>query len=131
MTVNPITSNVTNVAPNRTFLSREQFMKILISELKNQNPFEPMDNTDFMNQMIGLQTLDSSTKLIDSLTQFQQFLGLSSASSFIGKIITGKDEFGTTVEGIATSAILEQGNTFLVVDGKKIALKNIMEVTGV
>ncbi len=122
----PVKSNMSR----RTQLTREQFMSILINEMKNQNPFNPMNNTDFVNQIIGLQNLEGSTKLIDSLTQFQSFMKLSSASSFIGKIVAAKDESGQTITGVVKSAKIEDGNVFLNVNGKRLPVENIVEVLG-
>lgn len=128
--VNLIDNSVKPNFSNRSQLTRDQFMSILVNELKNQNPFEPMNNVDFMNQMIGLQSLDAFSKLTDSLDQFQQLTNLSSASSFIGKVVVAKDVRNNDISGIVTSARIEDSRVFVIVDGNQIPLENIVEVKG-
>lgn len=45
----------------------EQFMQLLLAQLRNQNPLEPMENSEFMGQMTQLNSLQELQKMNDSL----------------------------------------------------------------
>ena len=53
-------TNGTNETP--TTLSQQEFFSIMISELTNQDPLEPQDNNDFLNQVAQLQNLETMSR---------------------------------------------------------------------
>ncbi len=127
-------NSVTNVgagiseATDRAKVSREQFLQLLVSELTSQNPLDPMDNSQFMNQLVGLQTLEQTAALTDSLRTFEKFMQMSSASGLIGKKVKGLSETGSSVEGTVSRVVMEKGSVHLVVAGKNMALAGIQEI---
>jgi len=83
------------VTPRKTKLGQDDFMALLTTQLKNQDPMKPMENTDFIAQMAQFSSVDGITKLN------QSFEGLSSsitsnqalqASSLIGRDVLVKDQ---------------------------------------
>ncbi len=65
-TAAPAANQTTNAAPAAM---GEQFMQLLLAQLRNQNPLEPMDNSEFMGQMTQLNSLQELQKMNDSLTR--------------------------------------------------------------
>jgi flagellar basal-body rod modification protein FlgD len=73
-------------------MDKDAFLQLLVAQMKNQNPAEPMDNNEFVNQsaafssleqLINLsEKLDSLNKLVENLSSNNQLL---TASNFIGK----------------------------------------------
>jgi flagellar basal-body rod modification protein FlgD len=80
-------------------LSSDDFMKLFLAQLQNQDPTKPMDDSQMLSelsQMTQVSTLQSlQTTLAGS--------GLSQASALIGKNVTGLDVNGTAVNGVVTS----------------------------
>jgi len=77
---------------DRLSMTREQFFKIMITELQTQDPLEPMDQQQFLGQLAQLESLNSQTKMtagIEQLTASLRFGHLNDASSMLGKVITG------------------------------------------
>ena len=94
-------------------LAQEDFFEIMISELTNQDPLEPMDNQQFLNQLVQMQTLQATTKLsegIESLLLGQQ---IASAGSLIGRQIEGEDADGNPVSGTVQSVVVQDGDVML------------------
>lgn len=88
-------------------LGQEQFLKILLSQLKFQDPLKPMDNQQFLAQMAQFSALAQTSQLntrIDSLLTIQsatQSIGL------IGKTVEVQSSSGAhvgTVESLAFSS---------------------------
>jgi flagellar basal-body rod modification protein FlgD len=76
----------------RLNLTREQFFKILITELQTQDPLEPMDQQQFLGQLAQLESLNSQSKMtkgIEDLSASLRFGHLNDASSMLGKVVTG------------------------------------------
>src|SRR3990172_8976215 len=69
-------------------LGQQDFLKIMIEQLKGQNPLEPQDNNQFFEQMIQFQSLDAMTAMQKAINHLSQVSGLASATALIGKTIT-------------------------------------------
>ena len=119
-----------HTASSRASISRDQFLKILVSELTSQDPLEPMNNNDFIQQLVGLQSLEQTSTLTDSLSSFQKFMQMSSGSSMIGKTVKGQTGSGEQVQGVVGKVVLENGNVSVVVGSRKLPINSITEILG-
>ena len=117
-----------SAAQDRANVSRDDFMKILVTELSSQDPLEPMDNSQFLDQLIGLQTLDQSAAMTDGLRTFQNFMEMSYGSSLVGKNVKALGNDGELVEGIVSKVVVEDGSASVVVDNKKIPVSAVREI---
>jgi flagellar basal-body rod modification protein FlgD len=84
-------------------LDKDAFLKLLIAELSNQDPLNPMDDREFIAQMAQFSTLEqmtNMTKALEGMSSMEQY----SAVSYIGKTIAfnyeGDD--GTTTPVLGT-----------------------------
>lgn len=117
-------------------LSSEDFMKLLITQLQNQDPSSPMDSDQLLNQISQMRTLQANLELEKSLKELaagQQLstLGqqLSSATSLIGKNVTavvGDDK--TEVIGQVESVVVKDGSTLLRINSQEIPLTSVTKV---
>jgi len=98
-------------------LTSEQFVKIMFTELGNQDPLKPNDSAALVEQMANLRSiqsdLDMSQKLEALVTQNQ----LASAGGLIGKIVSGLDEDNQRVSGRVTSVLKTPDGAVLSLDG--------------
>ena len=117
-----------SAAQDRANVSRDDFMKILVTELSSQDPLEPMDNSQFLDQLIGLQTLDQSAAMTDGLRTFQNFMEMSYGSSLVGKNVKALGNDGELVEGNVSKVVVEDGSASVVVDNKKIPVSAVREI---
>lgn len=123
------TNNAGLSEPMKRFVkNRDQFLKILTAEMSNQNPFEPINNSDFMNQMTSLQTLESTSLMNDALTQLSQMLQMTTASSLIGKRIKATPSAGGSVEGTVSRVVQDEGKIFLIVSGQRVPVGGVQEI---
>jgi flagellar basal-body rod modification protein FlgD len=78
-------------------MGKDDFLKMMIAQLKHQDPLNPMDGTAFTAQLAQFSSLEQLQNLntqMTSFTQQQQALGNSQAVNFIGKQVLAK---GNTV----------------------------------
>ena len=79
-------------------LTQVDFMTLIIAQMRNQNPLEPQSDSDWMAQMAQFEALNQMRTMADGMKVLQGINELTSATSLIGKTITGKqvDAIGVT-----------------------------------
>ncbi len=106
-------------------VSIDTFYQLLIAEMQNQDPLEPMSNTEFISQMASFTSLQSQK---DALYYNQS----NYASNLVGKTVVVASQTGTddikTETGVVQSVNLSGGNFEIMVNGKPYSLSNIMEI---
>ena len=132
MDVNALSSTMTQsqaaTASSKSSLSRDDFMNILISEMTNQDPMEPMDNQKFLSQLVQLESFEATSKLSDAIENLTRFEQLSSASSLIGHTVVGLVNGEALVEGAVEKVLVNNNVVSVVVDGNEIPMTAVKEV---
>ena len=121
---------------NSLAIDTQEFLEIMIAELTNQDPFEPMKNQDLLNQMSTIQQLQSNQTMNESfedmIGQLSTFLdkqGLSQATAMIGQLISGTTTEGVPSYGRVTSVNLSEEGILLELDtGDKISLEDMTRI---
>ncbi len=91
-------------------LDKDAFLLLLITQLKNQNPLEPMDNKDFIAQLTQFSTLEQITNMTKSIQDFltlQEGALQAQAASLIGKYAVVQVNQITVKSGTAESIVFE------------------------
>jgi flagellar basal-body rod modification protein FlgD len=78
----------------------DQFLGLLITELQNQDPLNPMDNAAMLEQIGQIRQIGSTNKLTDTLTSLAIGQELSMASTLIGKKVSALDSEAKKVDGL-------------------------------
>ncbi len=112
----------------RSELSRDQFLQLLVTEMTTQNPLDPIDNAQFLEQLVGLQSLEQTSALTDALKTFQRFQQVSSASGLIGRMVKAFDKEGQDVEGIVTSIVIDNKEVLLKIGETFAPIENVKEI---
>ncbi|RLB66827.1 MAG: hypothetical protein DRH03_11750 [Deltaproteobacteria bacterium] len=89
---------------NKDDIGKDEFLLLLVEQLKNQDPLEPMDGTDFTAQLAQFSSLEQQTKMNDNLSLLQDYsatLNRLSALDMIGKKVEydGAGSGSITVSG--------------------------------
>ena len=66
-------------------LGKDEFLKLLITQLQNQDPTEPMENTEFIAQMAQFSSLEQMTNMSSSFTKMANYITGSEAMATLGK----------------------------------------------
>lgn len=78
-------------------LSQVDFMKLIIAQMRNQNPLDPQSDSDFMGQMAQFESLNQMRAVADSMKVLQGVNELSSAAGMIGRTVTGRQVNATGI----------------------------------
>jgi flagellar basal-body rod modification protein FlgD len=122
-------------------LGKDDFLKILITQLQNQDPTSPMQDREFIAQMASFSSLEQMTNMNQTMQQFLSFQTESSLlqqSQMIGKQVTYESETvnaeGEKVveekEGTVKAVLFEKGSVMLEMsDGTKITSFQVIKIT--
>jgi flagellar basal-body rod modification protein FlgD len=126
-------------------LNTEEFMQLLITELTNQDPFEPMKNQDLLNQIASIQQLESNQtmntsfenmvgrfdNIADKFENLSQREQLSAAGRLIGQLISGTDVNGQQAFGQVTSVTIAGDDVLLELDtGQTVNMNHMSQLGG-
>lgn len=124
----PSDLNVRNPVPND--LGKDAFLRLLVAQLKHQNPLEPVDNQEFLAQMAQFSTLEQMQNLNQSFEAVALMDFASQASTFLGREI---EAVGATSEGritgIVSSVKFDDGQAMLLVDGQEIPVSAVQRIS--
>jgi flagellar basal-body rod modification protein FlgD len=127
MTVSSVTSATaastatapTSAAKSAT-INYNDFLKLLIAEMKNQDPTNPMDATKQVSQLASFSAVEQQVQTNTTLTSMLNTSFLSQAEAAIGRKVTSSD--GSVSGTIASVSIASSGATATLADGQTVTL---------
>lgn len=122
------TSNSSNATGSNTTTASSgvdynTFLQLLIAEMKNQDPTNPMDTSQYMSQFAQLSTVEQAMQTNSKLDALLSSQSLSQANSLIGKTVSFIDSTGASFSGkVVSVAINSDGSIATLQDGTKVAV---------
>ncbi|HHT9126886.1 MAG TPA: flagellar hook capping FlgD N-terminal domain-containing protein [Candidatus Brocadiia bacterium] len=122
-------SSLVNSIGNTEF--GNEFMKLLMIQLQNQDPLDPVNDKEFLAQLAQFSSLAELTKLNVSFSQALQIQQLNEARGLIGQNITFRDtDSGNSLSGLVDGVkIGNNGAIMLLVSGQEVPLSNLEGVS--
>ncbi len=84
-------------------LGKDDFLKLLITQLSNQDPTSPMEDTQFISQMAQFSSLEQMTNMSTSFAKMADYLNSQEAAGTLGKTVE-LNLGDTTVQGVVEGA---------------------------
>jgi len=109
-------------------LSAEDFFTLLMAQLRNQNPLEPLQDKDLMAQFAQLNSLEELKQIGQNMEALLQTTLSSHASALIGKWVVGTMEDGTQVQGLVNGYEIRGGVYYLQVAQSWLPMRDIASV---
>ena len=112
-------------------LGKQTFLELLVLELQNQDPLEPVDNADMLAQLAQFSALEAQTNLnesFDLMSANVDQLNFISASQLLGKTVSGVDLNGELRNGVVESVHLDGSLVVLTVDGSLMSMAGILAI---
>ena len=122
--------NKTGEAGEKNNLGKESFLKLLVTELKHQDPTKPMEDKEFIAQMAQFSSLEQMSNMNKEI---KNLLGSSRASEAYGILGKEVDTFDTVkktrVAGIVSSVFYKGEELMLIVGNEEVPMKNVHSVS--
>lgn len=122
-------SSSTSETKKSTDFDSDDFMNLLLAQIKNQDPLEPMDNQQFMSQLTQLNSLNVLKSIDTNTKELIWDNQLGNAASFIGKEVEySVNDGASTSTGVVTAVTFEDGAVMLTIDGEQVALSDVIAI---
>jgi flagellar basal-body rod modification protein FlgD len=119
--------------PGKPALGKDDFLKLLMAQLQNQDPMKPMDDTAMIAQMAQFSALEATQQLNATITQSANVQTVSSAGALIGKYVQADLADGSTSTGAVTGVNFTTTagvvSPTLVVNGTDVDYSTIVKVS--
>ena len=141
MTTTPINSTATPIAelmgaktakakdPSGE-LGSDAFLKLLVAQLKYQDPLNPADGAEFLAQTAQFTMVEKLTTMVTQGEEVARSQQETQAAQLVGKQVTYVSSTGAKSEGIVDSTSFSDDGQTLMIDGKSVKLSAVTGVTG-
>ncbi len=115
-------------AAGNSLLGKDAFLKILVTQMSNQDPLEPLDSAQFIAQMAQFAEVEQTANLNDKLANLGEYIRFS-AASLVGSRITFADSDGQDKEGTVRSVLFENNSISVKIDsGEEVSINRISRI---
>lgn len=108
----------TNTGSN---MGKDQFLKLLVTQLRYQDPTNPMEDKEFIAQMAQFTSLEQMQNLNASMQ-------VNQAMSVIDKKITWQETDGNYYSGVVTSVRMKDNKPYLMIDDVAIDMEKVVKI---
>ena len=126
----PTPSSVPAQSDRLNELTMSDFIRMMTAELSNQDPMNPMSNTEMLQQINQMRSITSSDRLTSSIEALTFGQALSTASSLIGKTVKGMNTLDQEVEGKVDRVTIENGEARLFIGSSIVNVGNVTAIVG-
>ena len=105
---------------NTASIDYNAFLRLLIAQMKNQDPTKPMDSSQFMSQLASFSNVEQGIKMNQKLDSLMTSLALSQVDGVVGRTIVSAD--GSVVGTVAALRVVSGGSVALLQDGREVTL---------
>ena len=124
-TVGAVASNpwanagASNSASNAASLNYNSFLQLLIAQMKNQDPTEPMDATEQISQLATFSQVEQTIQTNSHLKSMLQAEALTRASDLVGKYVKSADD---KIMGVVKEVEVYSDGVIVITDKKEKVL---------
>src|SRR5208282_4077239 len=101
-------------------LDYNEFLQLLVAQLKNQDPTNPTDPTQFVSQLASFSSVEQQVNTNTMLSSLLTQSAIAQAPSLIGQTITSAD--GKTTGQVASIQITSSGSQATLTDGQTVSI---------
>jgi len=110
----PINSNTNNPSGASSVdaindIDMNTFLKLMITELQQQDPLNPLDNKDMLNQIAQIRAVGASDQLTKTLNSVLLGQNITSATNLIGADISALTDGGEAITGVVNRVAIDKG----------------------
>jgi len=109
-------------------LGRQDFLQLLVTQLRNQDPLNPIGDREFIAQMAQLSALEATNDLAGQVRQMvsnQQQMG---ALQLVGHKVEYQDAAGKSTQGTVTGVRLDGSTPLLLIDQREVPIDQVQTV---
>jgi len=109
-------------------LNMDDFLQLMIAELQNQDPLNPLDNAQLLQQISQIREIAATGSLSETLESVMFGQSISNASNLIGKQVRALNDAGDFVTGEVEKVAIAEGQVKVHIGSNVIGINNISEI---
>jgi flagellar basal-body rod modification protein FlgD len=109
-------------------LDQDAFLKLLVAQLRYQNPMSPADPQSFLAQTAQFTTVEKLSELTEQFAASDRLAQVATGSSLVGRVVTYQDDRGTPVTGAVTAARPTEDGCVIVIGNVEVGLDAVTAV---
>jgi flagellar basal-body rod modification protein FlgD len=114
---------------NSGILDKDDFLKILMVQLRHQDPLEPLQDREFIAQMAQFSALEQAKTMQQDISGMHDDEQNGQAVTLLGHDVQVLDAKGKTILGTVNAVMIEAGTPKITVNGKNYTLDQVIAVS--
>jgi flagellar basal-body rod modification protein FlgD len=123
----PNASSTTGRTPSNQ-MDQDAFLKLLVAQLRYQNPMSPADPQSFLAQTAQFTTVEKLTQLTEQLAASDRMAQVATGSALVGRVVNFQLDDGVTKSGTVTSARPTDDGCVVVIGDTEVPLDAVTAV---
>lgn len=116
---------------DKSSMGKDDFLKLLVTQLTYQDPMSPMESSEMMNQMAMLGLMEQTTNMRTALDELSKSMELSKwqqGSNLIGKTVDAINGEGRAVSGVVEEVVNYDGKMYILTDKDTFQISQIVSL---
>ena len=126
--INPPASSPSATSTSNSTLGQDAFLKLMIAQLKYQDPMDPVKGAEFIAQTAQFTSVEKLNEMSTLTTEMVLMQRLSQAGGHVGRTVAYTDENGVAQSGVVSAATLNPSGPVLRVGDADVLITNVTEV---
>jgi flagellar basal-body rod modification protein FlgD len=112
-------------------MGKDEFLRMLVTEMKNQDPLNPVDNKEMIAQLAQFSSLEQMKNVSAQVEGLRQETGLASAIGLTHQPVSAELKDGGTVTGVVSRVLWKEGKLILQINDQEYPTTNIVSLARV
>jgi flagellar basal-body rod modification protein FlgD len=109
---------------------RDQFLQLLVTQMRNQNPLEPMKDAEFIAQLAQFSTLEGVERLNTNFEDMLKLQQLTEGASLVGRIaVYDRADAATPGRGLVQGVVVDANRLQLMINDSRVPLDAVRGLT--
>lgn len=121
-------SSSSSAAASSTTIDYNAFLQLLVAQLQNQDPTNPMDSTAYLSQLASFSQVEQQVNTNSKLDALLTSSALQTADSAIGKKLTSAD--GNVSGTVSSVQLTSDGVVATLTNGQTVTIEDGVELSG-
>ena len=109
-------------------LGQDEFLGLLVTQMRNQDPLKPVSDTEFIAQLAQFSSLEQTKAMSSDIAQLRQSSAFTQAAALMGKQVSLLSGENTFTKGIVTDLAVKDGEVRLIINDKAYELGQVVSV---
>ena len=109
-------------------LGQDDFLQLLVTQMRNQDPMAPMQDTEFIAQMAQFTSLEQSRKMSEDMAEMRSQTSFQQGVGLLNQQVTVKAGEEAPLTGIVTELKMVEGEPQLLINSEFYALQDVIHV---